>query len=792
VAGLEPLRDPLTQQRVRLRDTGFAPIPVAGKKPVPEEWQKKTTVTDNEIETWSGYKSTGLITRLMPALDVDIYNPEAAKAVEELVRQHFEGRGKVLVRVGNAPKRAIPFRTDKPFKKITANLTAPEGDTTIPHHRVGNALEPMVHQKIELLCDGQQLVAFGIHPDTHKQYEWIGGAPGEVRLDEFPEITEVEARQLVDDVAQLLCDKFGYTRTRQAAAVNPEAGGADWGKLLANVRDGVDLHDSTRGLAAKLVVSGTSGGAAVNILRAVMEASDAPHDKRWQERYNDIPRAVSSAEKKFKEETTDELTLEPHAFPDEASIARWDFLYGRHLLRRTVSATAAMGSTGKSSMGIVEALALASGRALLGVEVPRPLRVLLINLEDNRNAVDKRIAAAMRHHGLTREDIGGRLFTVAKGEIKFKIATQVTAGLIERNDVFIHKVLSLVKAKEIDVLSVDPFVATHAVNENDNSAIRNVIECYDHIAEQANCAVHLWHHTRKGNSQGASIDSARGASSFVDACRSVRVLEKMTAEEGKKLKIVDYRQYFRAFSGKLNFAPSTEDSEWYHIKSVPVMNGALPYTNSDGGNGGDNVGVVEAWSMPSAKELMPETIEAIRKAVARTEWRDHVLADMWVGKAVAQVLGLDPEQDRQTMTRLGATDADLAEAFDVSVVTIDNWKIRYPEFLGPLKAGKAEADDRVERSLYSRAVGYSFNSEKIFCNKDGEVTRVPIVEHVPPDVTAQIFWLKNRDPKRWRDAWQVDAAVGTYIISDRPLTQEDWVKACGATVIDVTPEKTDD
>ena len=49
----------------------------------------------------------------------------------------------------------------------------------------------------------------------------------------------------------------------------------------------------------------------------------------------------------------------------------------------------------------------------------------------------------------------------------------------------------------------------------------------------------------------------------------------------------------------------------------------------------------------------------------------------------------------------------------------------------------------VERSLYSRAVGYSFNSEKIFCNKDREVTRVPIVEHVPPDVTAQIFWLKN-------------------------------------------------
>jgi hypothetical protein len=94
----------------------------------------------------------------------------------------------------------------------------------------------------------------------------------------------------------------------------------------------------------------------------------------------------------------------------------------------------------------------------------------------------------------------------------------------------------------------------------------------------------------------------------------------------------------------------------------------------------------------------------------------------------------------------------------------------------------------MERSLYSRAVGYSFNSEKIFCNKDGEVTRVPIVEHVPPDVTAQIFWLKNRDPANWRDAWQLEHVTGKYVIADRPLTEEEWIRERGATVIDAMPE----
>ena len=73
---------------------------------------------------------------------------------------------------------------------------------------------------------------------------------------------------------------------------------------------------------------------------------------------------------------------------------------------------------------------------------------------------------------------------------------------------------------------------------------------------------------------------------------------------------------------------------------------------------------------------------------------------------------------------------------------------RVTSITSALAAGKAEADGRVERSLYMRAVGYSYDAEKIFCDKNGNVTKVPYREHVPPDVTACIFWLKNRDPAR--------------------------------------------
>ena len=84
----------------------------------------------------------------------------------------------------------------------------------------------------------------------------------------------------------------------------------------------------------------------------------------------------------------------------------WDWLYGKHLLRKTVSGTAGRAGIGKSSLSIAEALAMASGKPLLNVQPPRAtLRVLLINLEEDPNAMDKRIQAAMKHYGLQPEYI---------------------------------------------------------------------------------------------------------------------------------------------------------------------------------------------------------------------------------------------------------------------------------------------------------------------------------------------------------------------------------------------------
>lgn len=100
--------------------------------------------------------------------------------------------------------------------------------------------------------------------------------------------------------------------------------------------------------------------------------------------------------------------------------------------------------------------------------------------------------------------------------------------------------------------------------------------------------------------------------------------------------------------------------------------------------------------------------------------------------------------------KLGATDKDLASAFEVSEQTINAWKDRHPEFLESLKAGKGMADAEVASKLFHRATGYEHPEDDIRV-VDHEIVITPMIKHYAPDTTAAIFWLKNRRPDLWRD-----------------------------------------
>lgn len=113
------------------------------------------------------------------------------------------------------------------------------------------------------------------------------------------------------------------------------------------------------------------------------------------------------------------------------------------------------------------------------------------------------------------------------------------------------------------------------------------------------------------------------------------------------------------------------------------------------------------------------------------------------------------------LCELGATDYDLAEFFGVDTTTIWRWRSEHKAFCDALTVGKGEPDDRVERSLYQRAVGYSFNSTK-FHAVNGEVTQTPCVEHVPPDPAAAKMWLTNRRGDEWRSKQELSISTLTH------------------------------
>ena len=107
-------------------------------------------------------------------------------------------------------------------------------------------------------------------------------------------------------------------------------------------------------------------------------------------------------------------------------------------------------------------------------------------------------------------------------------------------------------------------------------------------------------------------------------------------------------------------------------------------------------------------------------------------------------------EQAKKLCALGATDKEIADFFEVSESSLNRWKVANPEFREALKTGKEEADERVERSLYHRAIGYKHDAVKMF-QAGGGVIQQEYVEHFPPDTTAAIFWLKNRRPDKWRD-----------------------------------------
>ena len=324
-----------------------------------------------------------------------------------------------------------------------------------------------------------------------------------------------------------------------------------------------------------------------------------------------------------------------------------EFLYGKHYIRKFVSAGFGAPGGGKSSKRIVEALAMASGRALLGIKPIRKLKVWYWNGEDPQEETDRRLTAACLHYGIKREEIDGYLFADSGRNTPIVIAQQAKTGTLIASPV-VEELKDTIKAQGIDAMILDPFVSCHRVAENDNPAIDAVVKQFAGIADATDCAIDLEHHIRKTNGNEATVDDGRGASSLVGAARSIEVLNKMTQSEAEKLGVDQHWRYLCVDDGKANMAPLGERT-WFRLESVLLGNGTGLYPE------GDNVGVATAWKPPNHTDgVTGSDFDRCAAAIRAGKWRENIQSKDWVGRPIAMTLGLnlDEKLDRAKVRAL--------------------------------------------------------------------------------------------------------------------------------------------
>jgi len=362
------------------------------------------------------------------------------------------------------------------------------------------------------------------------------------------------------------------------------------------------------------------------------------------------------------------------------------WVMGTDLIKGEVSALFAKGGTGKSSLVILQALAIATGRPLLGVKVYGKRKVWLWNGEDGIEELQRRIVAAMMHYGITQEDIGDRLMLQTSADMPVNIAFETTAQdrgkdrqKVSIDSVMIDWIVDTANDTGAEVLMFDPFVNTHQLNENDNVHVNVVMQAFKKIAQDGNVAVQLVHHVAKGTlrSDGKedTSEAARGATSFINAARVGLALQQVSiADAGKVGEGENENDFVKLVDSKANLAQrrSMHNARWFKKVSVKLNNGTELYPE------GDYVAVMEIFQ-PTEKMLsshygqlltIMQTLEAELAEHERTIDDDeeetggyifkNTANSFWAGWKIAEVLNLpigehgseDKRSDRENANRL--------------------------------------------------------------------------------------------------------------------------------------------
>jgi hypothetical protein len=325
-------------------------------------------------------------------------------------------------------------------------------------------------------------------------------------------------------------------------------------------------------------------------------------DNRGQRGNKQSKGVTSSRRRSYLPPDLGEVTLEWWVPIDAAQLPPREWIYGKHYQRGVISGTVAPGGSGKTSLCMVEAIAMATCRNLLGEQPVERVRVWYHNAEDTQDEVNRRVVAICQHYKIPQQELVGWFIATSCEKFNLRVAKGINELKIE--EATVDAVADKIHTLCIDVTIIDPLINVHEVTEDHNTKMAAVAGLFRSIAQGENCAIEFEQHTRKmpagvtGDYVGAD---ARGASAWRDALRSQRVINIMAKDEAARNAIPEHERslYFHVDVGKANNA-RPRAAPWRRIVSVELANG-------------DNIGVVEPWNDPGSGSENPE-IAARQKA----------------------------------------------------------------------------------------------------------------------------------------------------------------------------------
>ena len=292
-------------------------------------------------------------------------------------------------------------------------------------------------------------------------------------------------------------------------------------------------------------------------------------------------------------------------------------------------------------MAVTIALAIITGRPLLGEKIWRRGSVAIVSYEDDADEWHRRIAAACVHHVVdyrtALENI--RFIVKPRDKICFSGAGE---GDEEHEDS--NEIIEILQGMNAALLIIDPFNHTHGYDDgNANVLIARVASEMNRVAQESQAAVMVLHHLRKGST--GQTDDMMGATSLRATFRSSRVLARMTSDEAKALGVDhDSWRYSRISGSKENYAPPPDKASWFKLESISLANVTDEYPD------GDSVQVTTVWHPPGiADGITTSDLQAIFNAVEVGPAPGELFSPSkqsgnWVGDMIIRITGKNDTQ----------------------------------------------------------------------------------------------------------------------------------------------------